>query len=72
MEDCNKTHYTIQLNIYRWLLKRFYGITAVRLVLVVLHPKQQNYKRIELPIIESYVDALMLKRAKDLYPERFA
>jgi hypothetical protein len=71
MQDCNQTHYTIQLNIYRWLLKRFYGITAVRLVLVVLHPKQKNYKRIEMPIWENYVEELMRDRLRELHPEKF-
>ena len=70
-QDCNKTHYTIQLNLYRWLLKRFYGIEAVRLVLVVLHPNQDDYIRMELPIWEDYVVALMVERAKELYPEKF-
>jgi hypothetical protein len=66
MEDCNYVHYTIQLNIYRWLLKRFYGITAVRMVLVVLHPKQENYIRLELPNIEDYVVKLMKLRQEEL------
>ena len=70
-QDCNKTHYTIQLNLYRWLLKRFYGIEAVRLVLVVLHPNQDDYIRMELPIWEDYVVSLMVERAKELYPEKF-
>ena len=66
MHDCNLTHYTIQLNIYRWLLKRFYGIEAVRMVLVQLHPRQKNYKRYELPLMEDYVSALMRIRLAEM------
>jgi len=69
--DCNGTHYMIQLNIYRWLLKKFYGITAVRLVLVVLHPNQDDgYIRIELPIREDIVHGLMKERYYELHPDK--
>ena len=69
LHDCNYQHYTNQLNIYRWLLKRYYGITAVRLVMVALHyPNQTNYERYELEIREQYIEDLFMIRFNELYP----
>jgi predicted SnoaL-like aldol condensation-catalyzing enzyme len=41
-DDCNYTHYNIQLNIYRHLLQKFYGKKITEMFLVGLHPKQKE------------------------------
>lgn len=41
--DCNYQHYSLQLNIYKYLLERCYGLIVVRMTMVILHPKQDDY-----------------------------
>lgn len=42
-QDCNFEHYSLQLNIYKYLLERVYKIDIVRMTLIILHPKQEEY-----------------------------
>lgn len=42
-DNCNYSHYCLQLNIYRHLLQTKYNKKVVFLMLVVLHPSQENY-----------------------------
>lgn len=42
--DCNYYHYTLQLNIYLYILEKHYGIQVEDMRLVVMHPNQSNYK----------------------------
>lgn len=66
LPDCNKSQYTLQLNIYRWILKHYYGIVADRLFLIVLHSNQTDYIRADLPIIEEVVDGIMAERRAEV------
>ena len=45
--DCNFYHYSLQLNIYKYLLERCYGLVVVRMTMVILHPKQADHIRFE-------------------------
>lgn len=38
IEDCNYQHYSLQLNIYRYLLEKHYNLKIVKSELVVLYP----------------------------------
>lgn len=40
MDDCNLSHYTLQLNIYRHILEIKYNKNVIFMMLVILHPKQ--------------------------------
>lgn len=53
---------------YSWngLLKHYYGIVANELFLVIVHPDQSDYIRIDLPIIEETVDAIMQVRREEV------
>jgi hypothetical protein len=66
LANCNLTHYSLQLNVYKWLLEHLYGIPIARMFLVILHADQQDYRRIDLPVWQDLVDAIMLERAKEL------
>lgn len=62
--DTNFWHYTLQLNIYKYILQTKYGKTITDLYLIVLHPDAKNYQRIKLPNIQAEV--------KELFDERIA
>ena len=66
--DTNYWHYTLQLNIYKYILQEKYGKTITDLYLVVLHPDAPNksYQRIKLPDIQSEVSELFKDRIAKL------
>lgn len=47
LDDCNFVHYSIQLGIYKYMLEKKYGIRISESFLLVLHPSQDNYLKIE-------------------------
>jgi hypothetical protein len=55
LPNTNYWHYTMQLNVYRWILKNYYGMDIADLYLVILHPNNSNYVRIRLNILEDEV-----------------
>lgn len=49
MSDANLNHYSVQLNLYMWILRNHYDIPVSRAMLIVFHPP--SYKRIrEIPV----------------------
>ena len=48
--DCNYYHYSLQLNLYRVILEKFYGKKVKEMFLVVLHPKNKNEKYIRIDV----------------------
>ena len=43
LADCSFYHYTLQLNLYKWMLEDKYGVTVRDMYLVVLHPEYECY-----------------------------
>ena len=37
--DCQGEHYRLQLNIYKWILEKYYGVRVAGLKLVCVHPR---------------------------------
>jgi len=68
LPDCNYWHYTLQLNIYKYFLEKFYGLNVVDLCLVIIHPDNKNYRLIRLNILEEEVEDMIQcrKRALDM------
>ena len=64
--DCNYYHYSLQLNLYRIILERFYNIPIKELFLVILHPNQSNYLKISVDIMEDESELLLLFRIHEL------
>lgn len=48
LDDCNYNHYTLQLNIYKYILEKYYGLSIKGMFIVVCHPDAQNYNIYEL------------------------
>jgi len=61
--DSNYWHYTIQLNLYKFILEKEYGKKIQRLVLVRMHPESEGYDRVEVPVLEDeMVDLIQFRR----------
>ena len=66
LPDTNYWHYTIQLNIYRWILERYYGLVISEMFLVILHPNFKSFRRIEVNRLDEETDEIMELRRKGI------
>ena len=66
LDDCNYWHYTLQLNVYRWILENLYGMEIEGMALIVLHPDNKNYRRIKLNRLEDEVEDMLACRLRAL------
>jgi ATP-dependent exoDNAse (exonuclease V) beta subunit len=66
LPNCNFWHYSLQLNTYKRILETNYGKTIVGLFLVILHPNNMNYIRLEVPDMQDTVQFLFDHRLKNL------
>ena len=62
MDDCNFSHYLLQLNTYKAILEQKYGKVVKELFLVRLHPEADDYEVIEVPILTNEIAALFQYR----------
>jgi hypothetical protein len=59
LPDCNYWHYSLQLNIYRYILENYYGCNVADMYLVILHPDQKTFKRMKLNRMDEEVQIMM-------------
>lgn len=53
MDDCKTSHYTIQLNVYRHLLERYYGVRVTRMALVQFRKATpDDFKTYPIPFVD--------------------
>jgi ATP-dependent exoDNAse (exonuclease V) beta subunit len=66
--DTNYWHYTIQLNLYRYILEKRYNYEINDMYLVCLHPNNRNcsYIKIIVPILLDEMDILIEYRKNEL------
>lgn len=62
LPDVNYWHYSLQLNVYRYILQKYYGVVVSELALVILHPNNTNYRVIKLNFMDDEVAAMMASR----------
>lgn len=61
LDDCNFTHYCLQLNIYRYILEKNYNHKVVNMFLAVFHPDNTNYITYNVPFMDNEIKLLMTK-----------
>jgi hypothetical protein len=59
LPDCNYWHYTLQLNVYKWVLEKYYGLDIADMYLVICHPNSTSYKRLRLNHLDDEVEAMV-------------
>lgn len=69
LPDTNYWHYSLQLNVYRRILKEKYDIEVTKLALVVLHPDHpnKNYEVIEVNIMDKEISDLWEVRRQQVH-----
>lgn len=68
LPDCNYQHYSIQLNLYKYLLEKNYDMSIERMTLVILHPNQDSYIMLDVndiqPLIVQALEVRLQERRK--------
>jgi len=64
LPDTNYWHYSLQLNVYRWILEHYYDMKISDMYLVILHPENKNYRRLRLNFLNDEVESMMEARRK--------
>jgi len=59
LPDTNYWHYTMQLNVYKWILENYYGLEVADLYLVIIHPDKPSYQRMRLNIMTDEVEDMI-------------
>ena len=67
LPNSNFWHYTLQLNIYKYILELKYDIKIKDLYLVIMHPVNSNYIRMECPNLQNEVQNLLDKTSPKEY-----
>jgi len=62
VQDCNFNHYTLQLNLYRYIIETFYNKEVVEMFLVVLHPNNKGYMKLQVPIVHDDICTMLDSR----------
>jgi len=62
LPDTNYWHYSLQLNVYRYIIQKYYGFTVSELALVILHPINPTYKVMKLNLMDEEVAGMMAAR----------
>lgn len=66
VDDCNFNHYCLQLNVYRHILEKYYGKRVEEMFLVVLHPNNDGYVKLNVPRITQDIYIILERRARDI------
>lgn len=66
LDACEYNQYSLQLNIYKFILENHYSINIKDIFLVILHPDQDNYIRIDGRNLQTNVQILFEERRKSL------
>lgn len=66
LPDCNYVHYSLQLNIYKYMLETKYNKTIRDMFLVVMHPTYKSYMKFEVMDLQKEVHTIMNERKEYL------
>lgn len=66
LDDCNYWHYTLQLNLYRWILEHLYNMEIAEMYLIICHPENKNYKRMRLNRLDKEIEDMLECRKRAL------
>jgi len=59
IEDSDTSKYYLQLNVYRYILQKYYGLPISKMILASFHPAIEGYLTTEVPIWQNHVEAIL-------------
>jgi hypothetical protein len=63
--DGNYWKYTLQLNIYKYILESKYGLKVKDMYIIVCHPNNHNYHKYYMPSIQKTVEAILMPELRE-------
>lgn len=66
VDHCNYEHYSLQLNIYRMIIEKYYGKTVSKMFLVVIHPNNDSYRVIPVRFITKEIMDMLKYRKREI------
>ena len=71
VEDCQGQHYRLQLNIFKWILQTYYGLTVSEMYVVCVHPVYDPDGYVDVvPDMTELVEEFMKHRRADVSREK--
>ena len=64
--DINYYHYSLQLNLYKSILERYYGKKIKDMFLIILHPDNSNYQKIKVLDMEKEINLILEYRLNQI------
>ena len=65
LPDCQGNHYRVQLNIYKWMLERYYGARVAAMFVVCLHPDNGDQPFVDrVPVIPEIEELMAIQRTR--------
>ena len=64
--NLNFWHYSMQLGIYKRILEDKYDVKIAGMYLIILHPDQKNYERIQVANLDTEIDQMFIMRRDSL------
>lgn len=58
-QNCNFNKYSLQLNLYKWILENEYGFKVKDLCLVILHDSNPNYQLEPVDDLQNYIELVL-------------
>ena len=68
LDDCNIVHYSMQLNMYKYILEKHYDVKIAGMCLGCCHPDIDDYDRVQVDIMTNEIELILENREMDLYP----
>ena len=70
LPNSNFWHYSLQLNLYKYILEKKYDKTIGDLNLVILHPNHYTYRVINVPLLTNEIDSIVCQRQQKRLKEQ--
>lgn len=71
LPDSNYWHFSLQLNIYKYILEKAYKMQISGMYILVLHPNQDKYIRILIPDLSKEVNEIVVYRKRELDAQKY-
>jgi hypothetical protein len=65
LPDCKFVKYSLQLNLYKYILQKNYGLTVAGMYIVNMHPEQSTFKTLEALDLTREIDIIVGKMSSD-------
>lgn len=62
LDDCNFNHYSLQLNLYQWMIQRKTPYRITRRFICVFHPNQHSFQMLPVADMQETITKMMMDR----------